>query len=111
SIKLDGVTVATSGEDAIGLMAGDEDGNNGPKSAGDIAFKNGSVTTTGDSAHAARAIEGSELTIENANLTTTGSGASGVLLDSGAKAALSNVAINTTSTTGSRLFAVSANRA
>lgn len=77
-LVLDGTAINVSGSGSIGLMAGDTDGAK-HGTAGEITYKNGTVTATGAGSVAARVLYGSTLNLENATLTS--SAGNGIVAD------------------------------
>lgn len=104
NVVLDGTGVTVTGSGAIGLMAGDEDGDK-PVSAGDILFKNADVAVTGASAQAARVIGGSVLqlrgdtqavTLTATNNAVTGNATGVLVTGAGSEVEANNINIVST---------------
>lgn len=80
SITLTGTAVATSGDAAFGVRAGD---------AGTVQMAGGSVETTGAAAHGVAAVNGGSLMISGAAVAAKGAGSSAIYLAGGEANAVS----------------------
>ena len=97
SITLDGTAITT--DRGIGLMAGDVDDGIDP-TAGNITYKNGTVSANGAGYEAARVMYGSALNLENATLKS--SGGNGITADGAGSTVTATNSVISTSASGSK---------